>query len=194
MPSAARAALLLLLCAGCGDRALDLTLSFDAACTLSVPQGGSILYEVLVTQPSGAQSALCGACLPVTMAIGNGAQLLAFLKSSAPSCNIPPSSSLRVRTYAWPSTMCPAATGAPTLCAESQAKPAPDGRSDGTLSLALSCPTSCAQTTCMPLSCLTQGLGCGNGSDGCGVPLSCGNCKPSESCVSTGTGAECQHK
>jgi hypothetical protein len=90
--------------------------------------------------------------------------------------------------------MCPAAASAPILCAESAAKQAPDGRDDAQLSLALGCPTSCAQTSCVPLDCQSQGMACGMGLNGCGVPIFCGGCKPSENCVAIGSGTECQHK
>ena len=79
------ALLALVACAGCGPRALDVTLTIDGSgCMLSVPAGGSVLYQV---EANGASASVCGGCLAVDAAIGDATAMVAFLRTHAPSCS-----------------------------------------------------------------------------------------------------------
>jgi len=85
-----RAALAALALAGCGPRALDLTLTVDASgCTLMVPPGGSLSYQVEANGSAsvdGGAGSFCGGCLAVSSAIASSDALVAFLRANAPSC------------------------------------------------------------------------------------------------------------
>jgi hypothetical protein len=164
----------------CGPRALDLTLTVDATgCTLSVPAGGSLLYQ-LEANGSGA-GAFCGGCLAVDSAIATSDDLLAFLRAHAPSCGgVHPGTTIGVRLTAWSSGGC-AATVAPSFCADAPTVLVPDGTSDGSVALHLVCKPQCS-ATCVPTTCLAQGKDCGAISDGCNMVLDCGTCHPPLRC------------
>jgi hypothetical protein len=186
---------LLLAIAGCGERSLDLRLTMSADCVVSMPLGSSLLYEVLVTTPTGT-STVCGACLPVDSALTASTDVLALLQKAAPPCHaIQPGSTLTVRLNGWPQPMCPASTGgpggtAPSLCAQSTKVASPDGRSDSSVTVPLSCSGACA-TMCVPLTCLAQNRYCGEAPDGCGGTLQCGVCHGNQVCMLAGDQYRC---
>jgi hypothetical protein len=164
----------------CGPRALDLSLTVDASgCTLSVPAGGSLLYQ-LEANGSGA-GAFCGGCLAVDGAIATSDDLLAFLRAHAPSCGgVHPGTTIGVRVTAWSSGGC-AATVAPSFCADAPTVLVPDGTSDASVALHLLCKPQCS-ATCTPTTCMAQGKDCGAISDGCNMVLDCGICHPPLKC------------
>jgi hypothetical protein len=175
-----RTALVAVTLAGCGPRALDVALTLDAGgCTLSVPAGGSLLYQV-EANGSGAGS-FCGGCLAVDSAITTSDQLVAFLRAHAPSCGgVHPGTTLGVRVTGWSSGGC-STTIAPGFCADGPTVLVPDGTSDGTVTLHLSCKAQCS-STCTPTTCAAQGKDCGAISDGCNMVLDCGTCHPPLKC------------
>jgi hypothetical protein len=74
--------------AACGPHRLDLVITIDAAsCTLNVPAGGSVLYQVEANGSglSGGGS-FCGGCLPVDNAISGPDAMVASLRTAAPAC------------------------------------------------------------------------------------------------------------
>jgi hypothetical protein len=191
----ARLALLLALgAAGCGPRQLAVTLRIDAsACTLSLPAGGSILYQVNANGSTGdgggGPGSFCGGCLEVDTAIGNADALIAFLRQRAPSCaGVHPGTLLGVRVTGWSAAACP--TAAPAFCVDGPTVIVPDGSRDGTVALQLACHAQCA-TECVPMSCMEQGKDCGPISDGCNHVLDCGSCKPPARCAGTGVPNVC---
>jgi hypothetical protein len=182
----ASGALALALVAGCGERQLDIALTVDASgCTLSVPAGGSLLYQVEANGGgSGGGGSFCGGCLAVSTAIADPATLTAFLRASAPACGgVHPGTTLGVRITGWSAAGCPAAT-APSFCAEGPSQLVPDGTSNETLTLPLTCSAQCS-ATCMPTTCAEQGKDCGPISDGCNMVLDCGTCHPPLRCGKT---------
>ncbi|MGZ3408541.1 MAG: hypothetical protein ACXVAN_18955 [Polyangia bacterium] len=175
-------ALAALALAGCGPRALDVTLTVDAAgCTLSVPAGGSVSYQVEANGISAGSGSFCGGCLAVDTAIAGSDALIAFLRAHAPSCaGVHPGTTIAVRVTGWSSGGCPAAN-APNFCADAPSQLVPDGTSDATLSFALICKPQCS-TICVPTTCMAQGKDCGAISDGCNMVLECGTCHPPLKC------------
>ena len=173
----------LALVAGCGPRALDVTITVDAnGCTLSVPAGGSLLYQ-LEANGSGA-GAFCGGCLAVDSAITSSDQLVAYLRTHAPACSgVSPNTTIGVRVTAWAAGGCPTPQ-APSFCADGPTVLVPDGTSNGTVTLALMCKPQCS-TTCIPTTCAAQGDNCGAISDGCNMVLNCGTCHPPLRCGAT---------
>jgi hypothetical protein len=172
---------------GCGPRTLDLTLSVDAtACTLAVPAGGSVLYQVEAngSLTSDGGGSFCGGCLAATMPIASADALVAFLKAQAPGCaGVRPSTTLGVRVSGFAASGCPPGN-APTFCAEAPTQLVPDGTRDSSLTFDLICKPTCS-ATCVPMSCAAQGASCGPISDGCNGVLDCGLCKPPLRCGAT---------
>lgn len=187
-------ALALALCGGCGARALDVVLAIDPSCSASVhvPAGGSIQVEVSIGDPDapdGGTRQFCGGCLASPTAVDGNDALLAFLRKNAPPCaGVAPGSTLLVRVTGWSGAGCPTGNP-PLLCATSPAVVAPDGRSDGQLPATLSCPASC--TGCVPTTCAAKNLDCDFISDGCGMLLDCGTCRPPLKCGGAGTPNVC---
>jgi hypothetical protein len=180
-----RAALAALVLAGCGPRALDLTITVDASgCTLTVPAGGSISYQVEANGSSvgdGGAGSFCGGCLAVDTAIATSDALIAFLRAHAPSCaGVHPGTTLAIRVTGWSSGGCPAPI-APSFCADAPSQLVPDGTSNATLAFNLKCKPACS-STCMPTTCAAQGADCGAISDGCNMVLDCGTCHPPLHC------------
>ena len=180
-----RAALAALALAGCGPRALDLTLTVDASgCTLMVPAGGSLSYQVEAngsTSVDGGGGSFCGGCLALSSAIAGGDALVAFLRANAPSCaGVRPGTTLAIRVTGWSSGGCSAAN-TPSFCADAPSQLVPDGTSNATLSFALQCKPQCS-STCTPTTCMAQGKDCGAISDGCNMVLDCGTCHPPNHC------------
>ena len=181
----ARAALVVVaLAAGCGPRALDLTLTIDSSgCALSVPAGGSLLYQVEANGASvdGGPGSFCGGCLAVDSAITTSDELVAFLRAHAPSCGgVQPNTTIAVRVTGWASGGCSTAN-APNFCADGPSVLVPNGTHDATLALDLACKPACS-TTCTPTTCAAQGKDCGAISDGCNMVLDCGTCHPPLKC------------
>jgi hypothetical protein len=169
------------LAAGCTTRRLDVLLSLAAdSCTIEVPSGGSLFYQVTSAEVDGG-TGVCGACLPVAERLATPEQMVAFLRVAAPSCpGIKPGSSLRVRLEAWASPGC-AATATRLFCSLSPPLPIPDGRTDAVASAVLTCDPSCSGG-CVPTSCAAIGKNCGAVSDGCSKIIECGQCSPPERC------------
>jgi hypothetical protein len=185
-----------LLAVGCGDRSLELRTSMASSCVVNLPRGGSILYEVLVSDPSGTSRGVCGACLPVDSPLNGSTALLDQLRASAPPCRaIVPGATLTMRVNGWSVAMCPApggaATNSPVLCASSKALVSPDGRSDGALDVVLTCDAACNQG-CVPLTCFSQNRMCGQTPDGCGGLLDCGTCHGNQVCQQQEDGFRCR--
>jgi hypothetical protein len=178
--SAAFVAVLAVTFWGCGPRALDVTIAVDASgCTLSIPAGGSLLYQV-EANGSGA-GAFCGGCLAVDSAISTSDQLVAFLRAHAPSCGgVHPNTTFGVRVTGWSAGGCPP-TVAPGFCADGPTVLVPDGTSDGTIALNLTCKPQCS-SVCVPTTCAAQGKNCDSISDGCNMVLDCGTCHPPLKC------------
>jgi hypothetical protein len=183
----ARTTLLALLCAvaACGPRKLDVTLTIDTSgCTLSIPAGGSLLYQVAANgtvTADGGPGSLCGGCLAVDTPINDADALVAFLRTHAPSCNgVHPGTTLAMRVTGWPVAGCPAGN-APRFCADAPSQLVPDGTSDSTLAMQLVCMAQCS-AVCVPTTCQAQAKNCGPISDGCNVVLDCGTCKPPLRC------------
>ena len=166
----------------CGPRALDLTLTVDATgCTLSVPTGGSILYQL---EANGTSSgSFCAACLEVPTAITTSDDLVAFLRANTPSCGgVHPGTTLAVKLTAFGVSQCAMIVPtAPTFCADGPSMLVPDGTSDGNVALHLVCKPQCS-STCTPTTCMAQGKDCGAISDGCNMVLDCGTCHPPLRC------------
>lgn len=180
--------------ASCGARRLELVVSLDdARCGTRVPAGGSLLYEVSVGDidaPDGGPRQFCGGCLPVAATLDGSEAIVAFLRANAPACaGVRPEATVLVRVTAWAEAACPSAK-TPLLCAASMAITVPDGRSDAQVAMPLACPVMCG-TTCVPTSCADRGLDCGFVSDGCGVLLSCGMCRPPQKCGGAGVANVC---
>ena len=184
-PAVAGVVLAALALAGCGPRNLDLALSIDAAaCTIAIPAGGSILYQVAAngSTSDGGAGSFCGACLAVDAAISGPDALLAFLRARAPSCaGVHPGTTIGVRVTGWSSAACPSTGAGAGFCADAPTMLVPDGTSDATLMLALVCNPQCS-AVCMPTTCIAQGKSCGAISDGCNRVLDCGTCKPPLRC------------
>jgi hypothetical protein len=168
--------------AGCGDRRLDLSITDDATgCTLDVPAGGSVLYqlEAIGTTTTGGGS-FCGGCLAVTTPIADAGALVAFLRAQAPACaGVHPGTIIGVRITGWSAGGCPRTP--PSFCADGPTQLVPDGTSDGTVTLPLTCNAACS-ATCVPTTCMAQGKNCGAISDGCNNVLQCGTCHPPQRC------------
>ena len=169
----------MLACAGCGPRALDVTLSIDGSgCMLSLPAGGSVLYQV---EANGASASVCGGCLAVDAALADADAMVAFLRAHAPSCSgVHPGTTLKIRVTGWTVAGCPAGN-APRFCADAPSQLVPDGTSDATLAMRLDCMAQCS-AICVPTTCVAQGKDCGPISDGCNMVLDCGSCKPPTKC------------
>jgi hypothetical protein len=174
----------LALAIGCGPRALDVTLTVDASgCTLAVPAGGSLLYQVEAngSVADGGGGSFCGGCLAVDAPITTSAELIAFLRVHAPSCGgVHPETELGVRVTGWSLPGCPAAD-TPAFCADGPTVLVPNGRDDATLTLPLVCKMQCS-AVCTPTTCAAQGEDCGAISDGCNHVLDCGTCHPPLRC------------
>jgi hypothetical protein len=175
-----------LVVAGCGPRNLALVLTIDedaGTCMLTVPAGGSVLYQVLanVGISDGGPGSFCGACLAVDSSLAGPDEVVAFLRAHAPSCGgVHPGTTLGVRITGWPVAGCPS-QGNPSFCAGAPTVLVPDGTRDATLMLALECRAQCS-TVCMPTTCIIQGKNCGQISDGCNQVLDCGTCHPPLRC------------
>lgn len=179
-------AIVALVVAGCGPRKLDLVLTVDGTgCNLSVPAGGSVLYEVqangLVATDGGGGS-FCGGCLAVDAAINGSDALVAFLRTHAPSCGgVHPDTTLRIRVTGWSVAACPQQSTAQNFCAEAPSVLVPDGTSNQTVTMNLTCMQTCS-SVCVATTCAAQGKNCGLISDGCNAVLDCGTCKPPLKC------------
>ena len=183
-----RAALFAVALAACGPRALDVALTVDdSGCTLSVPAGGSLLYQVEANgaaSTDGGPGSFCGGCLAVDSPIAGGAALVAFLRTHAPSCGgVHPGTTLGIRVTGWSAGGCPQAN-APSFCADAPTVLVPDGTSNATLTLDLVCKAACA-SACVPTTCAAEGKDCGAISDGCNMVLDCGTCHPPLKCGAT---------
>jgi hypothetical protein len=139
----ARAAFGSMLCmlaaTGCGSHTLEVALSFSSTCAVSVPSGGSVLYELSVDETADAGGGfVCGSCLAVPSALTGGDALVAYVRAHAPTCSgINPGAALQVRVTAWTMASCQTGnTAAPILCSSSTALAAPDGHSDAQLATA----------------------------------------------------------
>ncbi len=177
----ATVALLVAAVAGCGARSLSVGLSIDATnCTLTRPAGGSLLYQVEANGTTAVGS-FCGGCLAVDSAINGSDALDAFLRAHAPDCGgVHPGTTLGVRLTGFTTSGCPAGN-TPQFCADGPTVLVPDGTSDATVSLALTCRAQCS-AACVPTTCMAQGKDCGAISDGCNMVLQCGTCKPPLRC------------
>jgi hypothetical protein len=181
------------LTAGCGPRQLSLTLTVDSTgCTLALPAGGSILYQVNANgaiDDAGAGS-FCGGCLALDGAIDSGDQLVAFLRAHAPACpGVHPDTLLGVRVTGWSTADCPQPS-APAFCVDGPTVLVPDGAHDSTLALDLACHPQCA-AACTPITCAAAHKDCGPISDGCNAVLDCGMCKPPARCAGGGVPNVC---
>lgn len=172
--------------AGCGPRRLDIALTIDGTgCNLSVPAGGSVLYEVQANgtiDVDGGGGSFCGGCLAVDGALSGSDQVVAFLRANAPSCGgVHPDTSLRIRVTGWSVAGCPQQSTAQNFCAEAPSQLVPDGTSSSTLTMNLACMQTCS-SVCVATTCAAQGKNCGLISDGCNAVLDCGTCKPPLKC------------
>jgi hypothetical protein len=141
--------------AGCGNHRLDLGIALATnTCTVPVPAGGSILYQVAIDGPAdgGGSSSLCGGCLAVPNGLADANAIVTFLRANAPSCpNVKPNSQLQVALTAWKVPSC--TDGQPStraFCAESQPVLVPDGHADATASLMFTCDPSCGSNVAPP--------------------------------------------
>jgi hypothetical protein len=198
---------------GCGNHSLDLALGLATdTCTVPVPAGGSILYQIAIEGPvdGGGASSLCGGCLAVPNALADSNAILMFLRANAPACaNVKPNSSIQIALTAYKVPAC--TDGQPStraFCAQSPSLPIPDGHADAVVSATLTCdPTcganltppgtgqcvsGCAPSACSP--CCTDSYS-GNGDSnqtcpsGCSCALSCTG--PSSCHFSCPTGSTC---
>ena len=173
--------------AGCGPRHLDVSLTIDASgCALSLPAGGSVLYELAANGEvalDGGGGSFCGGCLALDTPIDSADALVAFLRTHAPSCGgVKPDTTLRVRVTGWSVAGCPPAPGGnPSFCAEAPSVLVPDGKHDATVMMNLACMAQCS-AVCVPTTCVNEGKNCGLISDGCNAVLDCGTCKPPLRC------------
>jgi hypothetical protein len=183
---------LLALCAGCGPRQLALSVTVDGSgCALSLPAGGSILYQVSANGIGGDAGAatVCGGCLAVDQPLAGADELVSFLERSAPSCaGVHPGTSLGVRLTGWSAAACPPASA--SFCADGPPVTVPDGTHDATVKLPLACHAQCAGA-CQPITCAAVGKDCGPISDGCNRVLECGDCKPPLRCAGAGVANVC---
>ncbi len=163
--------------AGCGSRSLDVAIAIDGSgCTLSVPAGGSVLYQ-LEANGTTAGGSFCGACLAVDAAINGSDALLAFVRAHAPACaGVHPGTTIGVRLTGFAVAGCPTGN-APAFCADGPTALVPDGTSNGAVMLTLACHAQCSGA-CVPTTCAAQGKNCGSISDGCNHVLDCGTCHP----------------
>jgi hypothetical protein len=165
--------------AGCGDRRLDLALVLARdSCAITVPAGGSLLYQVTTDGTS-----FCGGCVAVPSSISGADAIVGLLRQSAPPCiGVHPATTLRVALTAWNVPMCPdPATTQPLFCSISPPVPLPDGREDALVSVVLTCNPACT-SGCVAASCTTLNKNCGMVSDGCTKMLDCGGCSPPDQC------------
>ena len=178
--TARKAALLMLLLAGCDARTLDLTLTIDAgACMLTIPAGGSLRYE-LDGNGADADAGFCSGCLSVDRMLTDAADLEAFLREHAPACRgLHAGASFSARITGWAAAGCPSA-GA-LFCADGPAVTAPSSGRDVAISLPLGCRPQCA-AACVATTCGAQGKSCGAIDDGCGHMLQCGPCMAPMQC------------
>ena len=139
---------------GCGDHHVDLSLALaTSSCTVPVPAGGSILYQVGINDAAdGGASSLCGGCLAVPAALADANAIVAFLRANAPACtNVRPGSQLRIALTAWKVPGCSDSQSATRVfCSQSQPVVLPNGHADATLSVALSCDPSCGANVTPP--------------------------------------------
>jgi hypothetical protein len=179
-----RLAVVALVLTGCGARSLDVSLTIDtSSCTLSIPAGGSVLYQVEANGTSAVGS-FCGGCLAVDSAISSGDAMVAFLRAHAPSCaGVHPGTTLGVRLTGFSAAGCPGGN-TPQFCADGPTVLVPDGTSDAALNLALTCRAQCS-AMCVPTTCAMQAKDCGPISDGCNMVLDCGTCHPPQRCGAT---------
>jgi hypothetical protein len=177
-----------LVLAGCGARQLAIGLTLDpGSCTLMLPAGSSLLYQVTANGSAGdgGSGSFCGACLAVDADITGSDALIAFVRQHAPSCaGVHPNTLLGVRLTAWSAPDCPEAMPL-AFCIEGPTVLVPNGTSDASLNLSLTCHAQCA-TQCVPTSCAAQAKDCGPISDGCNNLLECGTCKPPLHCGAGG--------
>jgi hypothetical protein len=194
MNAAARLALFAWLASGCGPRTLDLSLSIDPSCAISVPAGGSVLYELASgSVDSGATPQLCGGCVAVGATITDASTLLALLRAQAPACAIARDTTLTARVSSFATPTCAPSSGSAgaPLCSSAAPITTGDGRSDQDAKVSLACGAVCETSTCTPLSCEQQEKNCGALSDGCGNTLSCGTCQPPQKCGGAGVPNVC---
>jgi hypothetical protein len=179
-----RLAVVAVVLTGCGTRSLDVSLTIDTSgCTLSIPAGGSVLYQVEANGTSAVGS-FCGGCLAVDSAINGSDAMIAFLRAHAPSCaGVHPGTTLGVRLTGFSAAGCPGGN-TPQFCADGPTVLVPDGTSNASLSIALTCRAQCS-AVCVPTTCAAQGKDCGAISDGCNMVLDCGTCHPPLRCGAT---------
>jgi hypothetical protein len=205
----ARAVVLALSLAGsasCGNHQLSLSMALASdSCTVPVPAGGSILYQVTAADTpgdGGTISTFCGGCLAVPGMLADSNAILDFLRANAPTCSgVKANTSLRVALTAWSVPGCP--DGAPTqrvFCSQSPPVTLPDGHSDAVVSVVITCDPTCGGSTgviqCTPTTCMAIGKNCGAVSDGCGGTLQCGTCQPPQQCggkMGNGVPNVCSH-
>jgi hypothetical protein len=173
---------------GCGSHNLDLYLALASdSCTLPVPAGGSVLYQMTMSNPinaaDGGASSSCSACLAVPNALPDSKAILAFLRANVPPCpNVHPNSQIQVALTAWSVPSCPGAQSSTrAFCSQSQSVTLPDGHGDAVVSVVLTCNPSCS-SMCRPTTCTALGFNCGIVDNGCGMPLNCGTCTPPLKC------------
>jgi hypothetical protein len=141
---------------GCGNRHLDLALALASnTCTVPVPAGGSILFQLAIEDPSDAgagTSSFCGGCLTVTDALPDTNAIVAFLRAKAPACaDVKPNSQIQIALTAFKVAAC--MDGQPStrvFCAQSQMLPIPDGHADAVVAAALSCDPTCGANVTPP--------------------------------------------
>lgn len=179
----------------CAPRTLELALKLDVGCTVSLPAGSSVFYELVSGGGDGGPALrVCGACLAVDAPIESAAALISFLRASAPSCDIAREVDLTAQVTSFATAGCAASAALPAstrLCATSAPTRSGDGRGDQSLAIVLSCAKGCDAMSCVPVSCGMQAKDCGPVPDGCGASLDCGTCKPPEKCGGAGVANVC---
>jgi hypothetical protein len=174
---------------GCSPHTLDLGFTIDSSCSISVPAGGSLLYELVTDgKDGGASPRQCGACIPVSTAIADVPTLLGVLRAQAPTCAIERSTSFTARVTAFTDPDCPGTTVLASLC--SAPVRAGSGHDDQSSKVPLTCGNAC-NTSCVPLSCADQGKNCDSISDTCGGMLDCGSCQQPQKCGGAGVANVC---
>jgi hypothetical protein len=160
---------------GC-QRHLDLSLALASdSCTVTVPAGGSLDYQIDVGGADGGARIFCGGCLAVPNALAPDA-IVPFLRAQAPACSsVPPGATLTVKLTASSLPGCPEDPGARLFCSSSQPLTLPDGHGDAVAVAVLTCDLMCSGG-CRPSTCPALGKDCGMLSDGCNGTLSCGDC------------------
>jgi hypothetical protein len=174
-----------LLAVGCTDRRADLSLALASdSCTIPVPAGGSILYQVTGGPPAdgGSATSFCGGCLPVSTMLADSNAILDFLRTNAPTCaGVKPGTSLGVALTGFSTPDCTGSTMR-VFCSQSPPVMLPDGHSDAVVQVTLTCDATCGAAPCKPTTCMALGKNCGPVSDGCNGTLQCGSCSPPLKC------------